>query len=163
MRAEEFRNLKMSQKGGRSHDITMFIRKAGKFVVIAKHFYPPGLYRAPSGGVNPGEDFIDGAQREAKEETGCEVDIKRYLMRIEVDFCHGAETVSWVSHILVANYLSGDLKPLDTKEIREVRVADVEEFRRFKQLMLASQSGGLHYRAYLQDEVLEEAGTMSLH
>ena len=84
MGAVEFENLKRSQKNGRSHDVTLFIRQGPRFIVIAKHFYPPGLYRAPSGGINPGEDFLSGAKREALEETGCEIELKHYIMRINL-------------------------------------------------------------------------------
>ena len=156
MDEREFDGLKKSQKNGRSHDVTIFIRKDGKFIVIAKHFYPPGLYRVPSGGINPGEDFISGMKREAREETGCDIDPKSYVMRIKVDFFHGSETVNWVSHIFVADYLSGELVQRDTKEIREVSVAGPDDFRRFKEIMIASSIGGLHYRACLHDEVLSK-------
>jgi 8-oxo-dGTP pyrophosphatase MutT (NUDIX family) len=156
MDEREFDGLKKSQKNGRSHDVTMFIRKDGKFIVIAKHFYPPGLYRAPSGGISPGEDFISGMKREAREETGCAIDPKSYIMRIKVDFFCDSETVHWVSHIFVADYISGELAPQDTKEIREVSVAGPKDFRRFREIMLASSIGGLHYRAYLHDEVLSQ-------
>jgi len=163
MDAKEFGGLKKSQKNGRSHDITMFIRQKGKFIVIAKHFYPPGLYRAPSGGINPGEDFISGLKREAKEETGCDIDPKHYIMRIEVGFLSGSESVDWVSHIFGADYVSGDLVPQDTGEIREVRLADPAEFPHFREIMLASSSGGLHYRAYLHDEVLRTLRTVNFY
>lgn len=156
MDAREFNGLKKSQKNGRSHDVTLFIRKAGRFIVIAKHFYPPNLYRAPSGGINPGEDFVLGSKREAREETGCEIDLRQYIMRITVDFFHRSETVNWTSHIFLADYLSGELIPQDTHEIREVSLASPEDFSDHRKIMLASSVGGLHYRAYLQDEVLHE-------
>jgi 8-oxo-dGTP pyrophosphatase MutT (NUDIX family) len=163
MGAVEFSNLKKSQKNGRSHDVTLFIRKDDKFIVIAKHFYPPGLFRAPSGGVEFGEDFVSGSEREALEETGCKVSLQKYILRIDVAFYHRSEIVDWVSHVFVADYVSGDLSPQDTDEIREVRVAGIEEFFRFKAMMLASSSGGLHYRAFLQDEAMAIMGIANLH
>jgi len=155
MTPRHFANLKASQKNGRSHDVTMFIRKDDKFIVIAKHFYPPGLFRPPSGGINPGEDFVEGAKREAKEETGCVVELVRYLMRISVQFFCGDETVDWTSHVFLADYISGALEPEDTGEIREVSLAGRDKFPYFKKLLLASDSGGMHYRAYLHDEILK--------
>ncbi|MBU1320227.1 MAG: NUDIX hydrolase [candidate division Zixibacteria bacterium] len=155
MSVRHFANLKSSQKNGRSHDVTLFIRKDDKFVVIAKHFYPPGLYRPPSGGINPGEGFVDGAKREAKEETGCDVELVRYLMRVSVEFFCGAEAVDWTSHVFLADYISGVIKPLDTVEIREIALAGIDKFLYFKELLLASDSGGMHYRAYLHDEILK--------
>jgi len=154
MTDEHFANLKSSQKNGRSHDVTLFIRKDDKFVVIAKHFYPPGLYRPPSGGINPGEYFVDGAKREAREETGCDVELVRYLMRISVEFFCGAEAVDWTSHVFLADYISGVLGPLDKVEIREATLAGIDKFAHFKELLLSSGSGGMRYRAYLHDEIL---------
>ncbi len=154
MNSEEFEGLKASQKKGRSHDVTLFIRKDDRFIVIAKHFYPRGLYRAPSGGINPGEDFVEGATREALEETGCRVELVRYILRSEVEFYCGSEAVAWTSYVFLADYLSGDLVPLDTGEIREVSLAETDMFGLFKKTMLASDKGGFHYRALLQDKTL---------
>ncbi len=154
MNPEEFEGLKASQKNGRRHDVTLFIRKDDQFIVIAKHFYPRGLYRAPSGGVNPGEDFVEGATREALEETGCRIELVRYILRSEVEFYCGSEAVAWTSYVFLADFLSGDLIPLDTGEIREVSLAGADTFVLFKQMMLASDKGGFHYRALLQDKVL---------
>ncbi len=78
--------IKGSQKDGRRHDITVYIRKGEQVVVNAKHFYPQGLFRAPSGGLKPGEDFHEGVFREISEETGCEIEITRFLLRSDVTF-----------------------------------------------------------------------------
>jgi 8-oxo-dGTP pyrophosphatase MutT (NUDIX family) len=160
----EFARLKSSQKHGRKHDITMFIRRAGKIVVIAKHFYPPGLYRAPSGGIVPGEDFVEGAMREAGEETGCEIELVRYLMRIGVIFWNeNSDEVGWVSHVFSADSNGGELRQRDTAEIREVRLAGLDDFDRYNKFMLHSELGGFHYRAFLQDEVLKNFNILDSH
>ena len=49
----EFDFIRSTQSFGRSHDITMFIFREKKILVIAKHHYPPGLFRPPSGAANP--------------------------------------------------------------------------------------------------------------
>lgn len=155
MGEREFQGLKKSQKHGRSHDITLFIRRGDQFVVNAKHFYPENLYRPPSGGLEPEEDFVEGALREAKEETGCEIELREYLLRITVHFYCGDESVRWVSHVMLADYISGDLVPIDTAEIREATLAPASEFARFRDMMLATDRGGFHYRAFLHDETLK--------
>ena len=38
-----------SQKNRRAHDVTFFIIEGAQVVVIAKHNYPTGIYRAPGG------------------------------------------------------------------------------------------------------------------
>src|ERR1051325_5224299 len=70
MKPVEFDMVRRSQKFGRAHDVTLFIREGGRIVVIRKPMYPPGAYRAPSGGIAPGGRFEDGGIREALEETG---------------------------------------------------------------------------------------------
>jgi ADP-ribose pyrophosphatase YjhB (NUDIX family) len=152
---DEFEWLKRSQKYGRSHDVTMFIRYNDKFIVNAKHFYPSGLYRAPSGGINPGETIETGARREAREETGCEIELREFLLEIEVQFYRESESIDWISYVFLCDYISGDLEPQDTREIKEVALASLEDFERFGQTMLKTDRGGFHYRSFLQQEALE--------
>lgn len=150
---KEFNRIRMSQKNGRKHDVTIYIIKDDKIIVISKHFYPLGLFRAPSGGVNPGEDFIDGAKREALEETGCEIEIEKFLLETSVNFIYKKDKIAWSSYVFQAKYLKGDFKFTDHNEIREVRMATLEEFETFSKIMRSTAMGGLHYRAALHDTV----------
>ena len=91
MTRAEFDMVRRSQKHGRAHDVTLFIIDRGGVVVIKKPMYPDGAYRAPSGGVAPGEPFEEGALREAYEETGLLVALERSLFKIKVRFtCDGS-------------------------------------------------------------------------
>ena len=63
----ELDRIRSSQKEGRNHDVTVYIRHGDRLVVIAKHMYPADLYRAPSGGLRPGEQFDVGLAREVAE------------------------------------------------------------------------------------------------
>lgn len=151
----EFEFIRSTQHFGRAHDVTMFIFKGHHLVVIAKHHYPPGLYRPPSGAVKPGESLVDGALREAYEETGCKIELNRYVLQVNALFTEGGREIPWRSHIFTAKYLCGDLRPIDTHEIREVALAGVDDFDRFKEIIRThTASGGLNYRARLHDEVL---------
>ncbi len=151
--ADEYRRIKASQKNGRKHDFTLYIFKDDQIVVIAKHFYPPGLYRAPSGGVRPGEDVQTGIYREAFEETGCEIELERFLLHTDVSFENEIGIIEWNSYVFQARYLRGDFNFTDHKEIREVRLASLNEFDKFSAIMKQSKLGGLHYRAALHDAV----------
>lgn len=82
----ELQRIASSQKSGRNHDVTLYVRKGEQWVVIAKHPYPDGLFRSPSGGIHPGEDFMTGINREVAEELGCRVRLERFLLRTNVDF-----------------------------------------------------------------------------
>lgn len=148
--------VESTRRDGRNHDVTVYIRKEEKLVVIAKHFYPPGLFRAPSGGIHKGEEFEAGAKREIREECGCEIALRKFLLRTAVTFSareHGGTEVKWRSFVFLADYLSGDFKFTDSHEIREVRLADWSEFVDFGRIMRQIGRGGFIYRAALHETV----------
>lgn len=165
MTRREFDMVRRSQKHGRAHDITLFILKGDSLVVIKKPMYPPGAYRAPSGGINPGEDFEEGSVREAYEETGLVVELDRYILRARVKFTNESDVIDWTSHVFTANPVGGTLEPIDVHEIVEARFARLDELNGpIKVALLASGSTGLRYRAELGDIVtgmLVEGGRLA--
>ena len=156
MDKSEFQNLLDSMRDGRDSDITLVIIKNKKVVVIAKPWYPQGLYRLPSGGWKPGESFEQCAQREGFEETGTKFELQKYVLRAKVTFTNEDNKVLWTSHVFTAKYLSGELKPIDTREIREVNLLTLDELSSLKQKLLERNSGGLAYRAALTEGILKE-------
>jgi len=131
----------------------LYIVKDDQIVVIAKPFYPPGMYRAPSGGLNPGESFADGIAREMAEETGTTIVLERFLFETSVRFTNTGGVIDWSSFVFQARYASGDFQFTDKREIREVRLASLVEFATFGKIMRQSDLGGLHYRAALHETV----------
>jgi ADP-ribose pyrophosphatase YjhB (NUDIX family) len=156
MDQREFKNLLESMQDGRDSDITLVIFKDKKVIVIAKPWYPPGLYRLPSGGWKPGESFEDCARREGYEETGTRFQLKKYVLRAQATFTYQDKKVIWTSHVFTAQYMSGELKPIDTIEIREVNLLTLDELSSLKQKLLDRNSGGLAYRATLTEAILKE-------
>ena len=161
MNRAEFDLLEWSMRNGRRHDVTLFIsnEEKDKIVVIRKPSYPKGVYRPPSGGIEPGEDFEIGARREAYEETGLEIKLQKYALRSHVDLAFEDEIVAWTSHVLAARVIGGRLEPVDKKEIAGVRWATINELRTDLLVRLQqSDSSGLQYRAELQDATLKQYG-----
>ena len=161
MNRAEFDLLELSMRNGRRHDVTLFIsnEEKDKIVVIRKPSYPKGVYRPPSGGIEPGEDFEIGARREAYEETGLEIKLQKYALRSHVDLAFEDEIVAWASHVLAARVIGGRLEPVDKKEIAGVRWATINELRTDLLVRLQqSDSSGLQYRAELQDATLKQYG-----
>lgn len=152
---QEYDRIASSMKHGRAHDITLYIKKDGGYIFIAKHIYPPGLYRAPSGGVKPGEYFEDGAKREALEETGTEIRLLKYILRIKVRFENESRRIDWTSHIFSAEYMKGEIEPRDKNEIKETRLIYPEEIPGFIEIMKKVDIGGLNYRAFLTQEMMK--------
>jgi 8-oxo-dGTP pyrophosphatase MutT (NUDIX family) len=151
--SDEFAMIRRSMARERSHDITLFIAKDDGFVFIAKHPYPAGLFRAPSGGLHKGEDFIDGAKREAFEETGLDIELEKYLLRIQARFQSSEGHIDWTTHVFTASCISGEINPHDIEEIREARLVTLDEIPLFQDIMRKSSIGGFHYRAFIMDEV----------
>lgn len=153
--AFEFDMVEGSMYNGRAHDVTMFIRKKddpSSFVVIRKPFFPPEAFRAPSGAANRGETLEHGAVRESKEETGLDVELTRYLARINARFTSEDRVIDWTSHIFEAQELSGKLDPIDTHEIAEAKWASLDELQGpIRQALLDTGWGLFRYRVALTD------------
>ena len=157
MGEREWRLLRRSQSSGRAHDVTVYVLAEGMLAAIAKHPYPPGIFRAPSGGVLPGESMEEGIAREMMEEMGLEIRLLRYLLRVFVDFSRSGEVVHWTTHVFTASPRSRELAPQDLREIREARWITLEEAGgRIRETLLSSPSAGLRYRAMLHDRVMAE-------
>jgi 8-oxo-dGTP pyrophosphatase MutT (NUDIX family) len=154
---EEMIMLRQSQRHGRAHDITFFIiDNRSHIAVIRKHFHPTGVYRAPSGGLAPGEDFESGVLREAYEETGLLIRLEKYLLRINVNFKNKKLTVPWTTHIFSAQVKGGIISPIDTEEIAEAKWITVFELRgKVRSLLLATGKGLFQYRVKLTDIALD--------
>ena len=161
----EYDVVEGNMAGGRAHDVTMFIRGEEDprlIAVIRKHFFPPGAYRAPSGAAHRGETLDRGAAREALEETGLEIELARYLVRINARFdCGDRPTINWTSHIFEARQARGRLEPIDTDEIDEARWATLAELQGpIRRVLLETGWGLFAYRVALTDLTVErmEAG-----
>ncbi|MEW5944630.1 MAG: NUDIX hydrolase [bacterium] len=151
--------LVASMKNGRRHDVTMFIRMDGSFVCIQKHMYKgTGIYRAPSGGIHPGESLEAGLVREMKEETGLDVRTEHFLLIVNSSFIgpRGGRT-DWVSYVFSGAADGGELAPVDEDEICEVRLVNEEELAGgICERMTGMGLGGFIYRAILTREALAE-------
>jgi 8-oxo-dGTP pyrophosphatase MutT (NUDIX family) len=147
----------------RLHDVTLFIfNRSGQLALIKKHSYPPGAWRAPGGGVHPGERFCDGARREALEETGLHVRLTRYLLRVQVDFTCGQQVQPWTTHVVAAE-LDDETEPLatgDPREIAGVRWGTLAELcGPIADVLLATGTGLFRYRVALHMEIARLLGT----
>jgi ADP-ribose pyrophosphatase YjhB (NUDIX family) len=148
--------VKATQKHGRAHDITLFILNNDHLALIRKPMFARPIYRAPSGGLDPGESFEEGAKREAKEETGLEIELGDYLLRIHVRFAGGEDYLDWTSHVFKARAIGGELKPQDTSEIAEAIYGTIEELQGpIRQALLGSGRRLLAYRVALTDAAVD--------
>jgi ADP-ribose pyrophosphatase YjhB (NUDIX family) len=168
----ELDTVERLREQGRAHDVSLVIRDGDRIAVIRKRGYPEGAYRFPSGGIHPEESFIDGAAREALEETGLSVRIEDYLLQVHATFVSGlrpsgsgqarrssAEAAGereakWTTHVMLATPLEGSLAPRDTAEIEAARWIEWPELEaRVNPVLRDSGLGRLAYRARLHERV----------
>jgi 8-oxo-dGTP pyrophosphatase MutT (NUDIX family) len=148
--------IRATQKHGRAHDVTLVIADRDLFATIAKHSYPPGLFRFPSGGADPGETLEEAGLREGREETGLEIALTRYLLRARTRFrcTSGGDVIDWTTHVFAAAVSGGRLEPLDRREIREAAwLSRAELLGPVRDALLARPEAGLRYRGRLQDAI----------
>jgi len=82
-----------------------------------KPFYPQGVYRLMTGGLDTAELPHQALHREVWEETGCEVDIERCLAVLTYSVAgNGAEMLPFVSYIFLTTPGHGAPHPTDTGE-----------------------------------------------
>jgi 8-oxo-dGTP pyrophosphatase MutT (NUDIX family) len=67
----------------RTAEVCLVLRRSGQtYLTMTKDFYPAGVYRLPTGGIEPGETILQALERESLEETGLVVGVKGYLAHI---------------------------------------------------------------------------------
>ena len=123
-------------------------------MVIQKQQYArSGIYRAPSGGSHKGESLEDAAIREMHEETGLNVKIGKFVLDISLDIICESECIPWRSLVFLAEPLGGEMRPIDTHEIFDVKILTREELLgNVDKLMNESGWGGFAYRSFLTRE-----------
>src|SRR5215469_11949479 len=110
-------------------EVCMVVRRiGGQLLVFRKPFYPAGIFRLLTGGIETGEHILDALLREVHEETGLTTRVERFL---------AASTYlrnnrpQFASFAFLLQELSGTLGALDPHEqveaFREVEPAHLLE------------------------------------
>lgn len=140
----------------RMHDVTLFILNGERLALIRKPPFPEGVWRPPGGGIKPGEEIAAGAEREALEETGLRVTVRRYLVDAEATFLYEPYDVPWRTHVFLATTDDGELAPRDTEEIAGARWGTLEELAGpLRERLLETGRAFWRYRVALHDRALE--------
>jgi 8-oxo-dGTP diphosphatase len=119
---------KMERKKKRRAEVVMVIpNPAGQIWLHTKNFYPQGVYRLLTGGIEPGESPWQALRREAREETGFKVEVERCLAIITYTLTGAAKTLPFVSYVFLTTPTSGAPQPLDAGEnIADFQAAPAE-------------------------------------
>jgi 8-oxo-dGTP diphosphatase len=142
----------------RTHDVTLFILDpARRIALIRKPHFEDGVWRPPGGGIKPGEDFVAGAVREALEETGLHVELRRYLVTTDAVFRNDGRELPWQTHVFLAETADEKLAPEDPDEIAAARWGTLDELAGpLRARLLATGRAFWRYRVALHDAALAQ-------
>jgi len=140
----------------RTHDVTLFILDPSqRLALIRKPHFAADVWRPPGGGIKPGEDFVAGAVREALEETGLHVELRRYLVASRAVFRNGGRELPWRTHVFLAETADDKLAPTDPGEIAAARWGTLPELGgSLRETLLATERALWRYRVALHDAAL---------
>ena len=97
------------------------------------------------------------------EETGLEVELQRFVLDMRLDIVCPDGPIPWRSLVFLAKPVGGELKPIDTYEIFNVKLMSREDLLgEVSQLMIDSGLGGFKYRAFLTRSFFESADELNL-
>ena len=151
-----------STSKGRHHDVTFFVIRGEDLALIRKPHYEAGLWRPPGGGLHPAEPFEDGVKREALEELGVPIELRRYLVCATAVFTCDSLSIPWTTHVLEAETDASDLAPVDTHEISAARWGTAEELAGpIRERLLATGRALWRYRVALHDAALQAMASES--
>jgi 8-oxo-dGTP pyrophosphatase MutT (NUDIX family) len=140
----------------RTHDVTLFILDPQRRIaLIRKPQFAEDVWRPPGGGIHPGEDFVAGAVREALEETGLRVDLRRYLVETRALFTNAGRELPWRTHVFLAETNDTDVVVGDPHEIADARWGTLDELAGpLRERLLATGRAFWRYRVALHDAAL---------
>jgi ADP-ribose pyrophosphatase YjhB (NUDIX family) len=151
----EYEHGMVTYNPARMHDVTFFVVTGERIVLIRKPMFEPGIWRPPGGGVKPGEPFETGVEREAFEETGLRIRLRRYLVDATARFVYEPLEVPWRTHVFLAEPLDEELQPRDTEEIEAARWGTLEELAGpLREKLLGTGRAFWRYRVALHDKAL---------
>ena len=141
----------------RFHDVTLFILDPDeRLALIRKPHFALDVWRPPGGGIKPGEDPAEAAVREALEETGLHVQLRRYLVEAHAVFRHSGRELPWLTHVLLAETAETELAPDDPGEIADARWGTLDELAGpLRAILLATGRAFWRYRVALHDAALQ--------
>lgn len=131
------------RKPDRFGEVCMVIRRpSGRVLLSIKTFYPRGAYRLPTGGIHHGEGVYDALVREAHEETGLELEVRRFLARIAYRGASGDEELFHTFAFLL-DERGGTLGALDeTEQIEDWREIEVDQLPSVATFLEDLRTGG---------------------
>ncbi|MDX9893432.1 MAG: NUDIX domain-containing protein [Patescibacteria group bacterium] len=107
------------------------IKNGDQFLLVQEARKERGKWNQPAGWLDFGEKIIDGAKREAKEETGLEIKITGLLGIYSLIKHQDGKIYHAVKFIFAAEALTNDIK-FDPEELIAVKWFSLDEIKKLK-------------------------------
>lgn len=128
-------------------EVCMVVRRpGGRLLVFRKPFYPAGIFRLMTGGVESEESILDALLREVNEETGLTTQVERFLAASSY---LGDGRPQFASFAFLLDERSGTLGALDPHE-------QVEAFREIEPAHLLEIAEQLEQLPNERNDVLDD-------
>jgi len=98
-------------------EVCMVVRRPnGRLLTMTKTFYPRGVSRLPTGGINHGEPILAALLRETFEETGLQVEVRRFLAAVAYRTGGAGASPVFYTFVFLLDEVGGTLGTLDPGE-----------------------------------------------
>lgn len=139
----------LTRRDGRYGEVCMVVRRpSGRLLLMTKTFYPEGAYRLPTGGIKQGERVLNAVLRETMEETGLEVEVRRFLAGVAYRTNITGEQPIFYTFAFLLDEVGGRLGVLDESE-------RIEDFREIEPVELVEVADRLSHLNAEYSEALE--------
>lgn len=127
----------------------ILIDESGKMLLVRQRHEGKDVWMVPGGGIEDGENAVEAAVREVREETGLEIEVLSLLWHVEEVSSRGQRFVNFFSARIKGGKLALGHDPEfddNSQVLKEVRFMTREEIKNIPIL----------YPEYLRDEVWEK-------
>jgi ADP-ribose pyrophosphatase YjhB (NUDIX family) len=98
-------------------EVCMVVRRPnGRLLTMTKTFYPRGVSRLPTGGINHGEPILAALLRETLEETGLQVELRSFLAAVAYHTRKAQDAPVFYTFAFLLDEMGGTLGALDEAE-----------------------------------------------
>ncbi|HEV8354232.1 MAG TPA: NUDIX hydrolase [bacterium] len=113
-------------------EVCMIIRRSSaRFLVFRKTFYPPEIFRLPTGGIGNGEGILDALGRELYEETGFSIGGVHFLSVVAYRTSAGVADPLTFTYAFLLDSPEANPRPVDPHEhVEAFREIDPHDLRR---------------------------------
>jgi ADP-ribose pyrophosphatase YjhB (NUDIX family) len=125
---ESLYHIRLEKRDDRRAEVVFAVQGPGGGVLVhRKTYWEDGLYRLPSGGINPREPVAVALTRELREETNLAAEEIRFFGAQDCHLHYDGRECRFVSYVFYIGRTTGHLIPEERENIAEFREISAED------------------------------------